>query len=93
MENLIFIVDDEPSILKLISHWVKNQWNDDVKTFTNGRDMLNDFSENPDFADAVTAASTSVSEKETPTARPPALTPKVWAMALVLSLRCLKPDK
>jgi two-component system response regulator AtoC len=49
LENLIFIVDDEPSILKLISHWVKNQWNYDVKTFTNGRDMLNDFSENPDL--------------------------------------------
>lgn len=49
MEKLIFIVDDEESILKMLSHWVKNQWGYNVKTFTNGTDALNAVSENPDL--------------------------------------------
>ncbi|KAF0151205.1 MAG: two component sigma54 specific Fis family transcriptional regulator [Ignavibacteria bacterium] len=49
MEKLIFIVDDEESILKMLSHWVKNQWGYNVKTFTNGNDMLGAISENPDL--------------------------------------------
>jgi DNA-binding NtrC family response regulator len=49
MEKLIFIVDDEESILKMLSHWVKNQWGYNVKTFTNGADVLNSISESPDL--------------------------------------------
>jgi len=49
MEKLIFIVDDEESILKMLSHWVKNQWGYNVKTFTNGTDVLNAVSDNPDL--------------------------------------------
>ena len=49
MEKLIFIIDDEDPILKMLAHWTKNQWNYNVKTFTNGSDGLNALSENPDL--------------------------------------------
>lgn len=49
MEKLIFIVDDEESILKMLSHWVKNQWNYNCKTFTNGTDTINSLSDSPDL--------------------------------------------
>ena len=50
MENLVFIVDDEESILKLITHWVKGTWGYKVKAFTNGLDMLECLSsESPDL--------------------------------------------
>ncbi len=45
MSNLIYIVDDEPSIQRLLVHWIKNQWGYDVKTFGNGSDFLNAFKE------------------------------------------------
>ncbi|MCX6169452.1 MAG: sigma-54 dependent transcriptional regulator [Ignavibacteriales bacterium] len=49
MEKLVFIVDDEDSILKMLSHWVKNQWNYNCETFINGTDALNALSNNPDL--------------------------------------------
>ncbi|MBA4406735.1 sigma-54-dependent Fis family transcriptional regulator [bacterium] len=49
MEKLIFIIDDEDSILKMLSHWVKNQWNYNCKTFINGADAINSLSDNPDL--------------------------------------------
>jgi two-component system, NtrC family, response regulator AtoC len=49
LEKTIFIVDDEDSILKMLSHWVKNQWNYEAKTFTNGNQFLNSLNENPDL--------------------------------------------
>ncbi|MCX7876987.1 MAG: sigma-54 dependent transcriptional regulator [Melioribacteraceae bacterium] len=49
MEKLIFIVDDEESILKMLTHWVKNQWGYNVKAFTNGAEALNSLYENPDL--------------------------------------------
>ncbi|GBD91181.1 transcriptional regulatory protein ZraR [bacterium BMS3Abin04] len=49
MEKTIFIVDDEESILKLISHWVKNDWKYKVKTFMNGNDLLDSLYEGPDL--------------------------------------------
>ncbi len=49
MEKLVFIVDDEESISKMLVHWVKNQWNYNCKTFINGSDALNALSENPDL--------------------------------------------
>jgi len=45
----IFIVDDEESILKMLTHWCKNQWGYEIKTFGNGTDFLNSLSENPDL--------------------------------------------
>lgn len=49
MEKLIFIIDDEDSILKMVTHWVKNQWSYNTKTFTNGIEALNALSEDPDL--------------------------------------------
>lgn len=49
MDKTIFIVDDEPAILKLITHWVKNEWEYNVRTFTNGTDLLENIYENPDL--------------------------------------------
>jgi len=49
LEKLVFIVDDEPSILTLLNHWVKNQWNYKVKTFERGYDMLENLLDNPDL--------------------------------------------
>ncbi len=49
MEKTIFIVDDEPAILKLITHWVKNEWEYNVRTFTNGTELLENIYDNPDL--------------------------------------------
>lgn len=49
MEKLIFIIDDEESIVKMLSHWVKNQWGYNIKTFSTGTEALNALSENPDL--------------------------------------------
>ena len=49
MEKLVFIVDDEDSILKMVTHWVKNQWNYNTKTFTRGSDVLDSLNDNPDI--------------------------------------------
>lgn len=49
MEKLIFIIDDEESILKMLTHWAKNQWGYNVRAFSNGTDALNALSENPDL--------------------------------------------
>lgn len=47
MEKLIFVVDDEPSIRKLLTHWVQHQWGYKVVTFENGLDMLKELTQNP----------------------------------------------
>lgn len=47
MEKLIFIVDDEPSIRKLLTHWVQNQWGYKVVAFENGLSMLKELTQNP----------------------------------------------
>lgn len=49
MEKLIFIIDDEESILKMLTHWAKNQWGYNVRAFSNGNEALNALSENPDL--------------------------------------------
>lgn len=49
MEKLIFIVDDEDSILKMLSHWIKNQWKYRVMTFKDGLSALDKLSEKPDL--------------------------------------------
>ena len=47
MEKLIFIVDDEPSIRKLLTHWVKAQWGYEVVAFDKGLEMLKELEQNP----------------------------------------------
>ncbi|MEW6509160.1 MAG: sigma-54 dependent transcriptional regulator, partial [Bacteroidota bacterium] len=49
MDKLIFIVDDEESILKMLTHWCKTQWNYKIRTFTNGNEALSALQENPDL--------------------------------------------
>jgi DNA-binding NtrC family response regulator len=49
LEKLIFIIDDEESILKMLTHWAKNQWGYNVRAFSNGNEALNALSENPDL--------------------------------------------
>lgn len=49
MDKTIFIVDDEPAIQKLITHWVKNEWEYNVRTFSNGTEFLENIHENPDL--------------------------------------------
>jgi len=49
LDKTIFIVDDEPAILKLITHWVHNEWEYQVRTFTNGTDLLDNIDDGPDL--------------------------------------------
>lgn len=49
MNKLIFIVDDEQSISKLLTYWVKEKWKYDVEVFTNGEDALRRLGVKPDL--------------------------------------------
>ena len=49
MEKLIYIVDDEKPISKLLSHWVKDRWKYRVEVFDNGEAILKNLSGNPDL--------------------------------------------
>ncbi len=49
MKQLVFVVDDEPSILRLVTHWVKNKWGYDVRSFDNATEMLESLGDNPDL--------------------------------------------
>ena len=49
MEKLIFIVDDEQAISKLLSYWVKDRWKYNAETFSNGEDVLRNMSKKPDL--------------------------------------------
>lgn len=49
MEKLIFIVDDEQAISKLLSYWVKDRWLYQVEIFSNGEDVLRNLHKNPDL--------------------------------------------
>ncbi len=49
MNKLIFIVDDEQAISKLLSFWVKDKWGYDVEVFSNSEAMLKNMSAKPDI--------------------------------------------
>ncbi len=49
MNKLIFIVDDELAISKLLSYWVKEKWKYDIEVFNNGEDVLKRLSAKPDL--------------------------------------------
>ncbi|MCX6150870.1 MAG: sigma-54 dependent transcriptional regulator [Ignavibacteriales bacterium] len=49
MEKLVFIVDDEKSIARLLSHWVRDKWKYQIEVFENGEGMLKKLSLNPDL--------------------------------------------
>lgn len=49
MDKLIFVVDDQAPILRLITYWVSEKWNYKVKTFENAEDMLQALNLRPDL--------------------------------------------
>lgn len=49
MDKLVFIVDDEPAISKLLSYWVKDKWKYDVEVFPSGEDVLKRLIAKPDL--------------------------------------------
>ncbi len=49
MDKLIFVVDDQAPILRLITYWVSEKWNYKVKTFDNAEDMLQALNLRPDL--------------------------------------------
>lgn len=49
MSKLVFIVDDEQSISKLLSFWVKDKWGYEVELFANSESMLKKLNAKPDL--------------------------------------------
>lgn len=49
MEKLIFIVDDEQAISKLLSYWVKDRWKYNAETFSSGEDVIKNLNKKPDL--------------------------------------------
>lgn len=49
MNNLVFIVDDEQAISKLLSYWIKDKWKYEVEIFSNGEDVLKKLHLKPDI--------------------------------------------
>jgi DNA-binding NtrC family response regulator len=47
-ERLIYIVDDEETISKLLEHWVEKKWGYEARTFTTGEECLDNFNTIPD---------------------------------------------
>jgi DNA-binding NtrC family response regulator len=49
VNKLVFIVDDEQAISKLLTYWVKDKWKYDVEVFSNGEDLLRRMTAKPDL--------------------------------------------
>lgn len=49
MKKLVFIVDDEQAISKLLSYWLKEKWGYDVEVYTNGEEFLKHLYLKPDL--------------------------------------------
>jgi two-component system, NtrC family, response regulator AtoC len=49
VDKVVFIVDDEPAISKLLSYWVKDKWKYEVEVFENGEDVLKKLHSKPDL--------------------------------------------
>jgi DNA-binding NtrC family response regulator len=49
LDRKIFICDDEPSIQRLLRHWVADQWDYNVEVFDNGTDLLKNLIKEPDL--------------------------------------------
>jgi two-component system response regulator AtoC len=49
MDKLIFIVDDEQAIAKLLTYWVKDKWKYNAEVFTSGEDALRKLNMKPDL--------------------------------------------
>lgn len=49
MNKLVFIVDDEQAISKLLSYWLKDKWGFDIEVFSSGEDALKRLYQKPDL--------------------------------------------
>ncbi len=49
MSKLVYIIDDEPSIAKLLSYWLKEKWKYEVEIFSSGEDVIKKLTLNPDL--------------------------------------------
>jgi len=49
VSKLVYIVDDEPSISKLLSYWVRDKWKYNIGIFTNAENMLAQLQDKPDL--------------------------------------------
>ena len=49
MEKFVFIVDDEVSISRLLSYWVKDKWGYKIEVFNNGEDVIKNLHLKPDL--------------------------------------------
>jgi DNA-binding NtrC family response regulator len=49
LNKLVYIVDDEQAISKLLTYWVKDKWKYDIEVFNNGEDLLRKLNVKPDL--------------------------------------------
>lgn len=49
MNKLVFIVDDEQAISKLLSYWLKDKWGYDIEVFASGEEVLKRIYQKPDL--------------------------------------------
>ncbi len=49
MNKLIYIVDDEPAIAKLLNYWVCEKWNYKTQVFSSGEEILDNLNNDPDL--------------------------------------------
>ncbi len=49
MDKLVFIVDDEQAVSKLLTYWVKDKWKYNIEVFGNGEDALRKLNLKPDL--------------------------------------------
>jgi len=49
VNKLIFIVDDEQAISKLLSYWLKDKWGYDIEVFASGEEVLKRLYQKPDL--------------------------------------------
>ncbi len=48
-DKLIYVVDDEENVRRLLEHWLKTKWGYKLRLFPNGEDCLNALDEEPDL--------------------------------------------
>ena len=49
MNKLVYLVDDEQAISKLLSYWLKEKWGYDIEVFGNGEEALKKLYQKPDL--------------------------------------------
>lgn len=49
MNKLVYIVDDEQAISKLLSYWLKDKWGYDIEVFASGEEVLKRLYQRPDL--------------------------------------------